>query len=260
MSSIKKIKNITNLKRKIVCLTAYSKPLAKILDKHCDIILMGDSVATAFYGMKNTREIKLDTMINHAISVRRSIKKSLLVFDMPFNTYRNIKEAKKNVKKVIFKTNCDAIKLESNGKNFKIFKTLVNSGIKVMGHIGYTPQYKKYFSPQGLKHDEEIKLIKEAKNIEDAGAFAIVLECVNADVAKKITKNLHIPTIGIGSSKYCDGQILVLDDLIGLSGFYPKFVKKYISLEKILNKVIKKFRNDVIRNNFPKNSNAYKIK
>ena len=257
MSSLKKIKNITNLKRKIVCLTAYSKPLAKILDKHCDIILMGDSVATAFYGMKNTREIKLDTMINHAISVRKSIKKSLLVFDMPFNTYRNIKEAKKNVKKVLLKTNCDAIKLESNGNNFKILKTLSNSGIKVMGHIGYTPQYKKYFSPQGLKHDEEIKLIKEAKNIEDAGAFAIVLECVNADVAKKITKNLHIPTIGIGSSKYCDGQILVLDDLIGLSGFYPKFVKKYISLEKILNKAIKKFRNDVIKNNFPKVSNTY---
>ena len=126
-----------------------------------------------------------------------------------------------------------------------------------MGHIGYTPQYQKYFSPQGFKHKEEMKLIKEAKNIEDAGAFAIVLESVNVDLAKKITKNLQIPTIGIGSSKYCDGQILVLDDLIGLSGFYPKFVKKYISLEKILNKVIKKFRNDVIKNNFPKISNTY---
>ncbi len=257
MSSIKKIKNIRNLKRKIVCLTAYSKPLAKILDKHCDIVLMGDSVATAFYGMNNTRQIKLDTMINHGISVRKSIKKSLLVFDMPYNTYRNIKEAKKNVKKVLRKTNCDAVKLESNGKNFKIIKILVKSGVKVMGHIGYTPQYKKYFSPQGLKNKEEVKLINEAKNIEEAGAFAIVLECINASLAKKITKNLEIPTIGIGSSKYCDGQILVLDDLIGLSGFYPKFVKKYISLEKILNKVIKKFRNDVIRNSFPKISNTY---
>ena len=221
---------------------------------------MGDSVATAFYGMKNTREIKLDTMINHAISVRKSIKKSLLVFDMPYNTYRNIKEAKRNVKKVLLKTNCDAVKLESNGKNFEILKTLTNSGIKVMGHIGYTPQFKKNFSPQGLIHREETKLMNEAKNIEEAGAFAIVLECVNASLAKKITKNVQIPTIGIGSSKYCNGQILVLDDLIGLSGFYPKFVKKYISLDKILNKVIKKFRNDVIRNNFPKNSNAYQIK
>ena len=257
MSSIKKIKNITSLKRKIVCLTGYSKPLAKILDKYCDIILMGDSVATAFYGMKNTREIKLDTMINHAISVRKSIKKSLLVFDMPYNTYRNIKEAKRNVKKVLLKTNCDAVKLESNGKNFEILKTLTNSGIKVMGHIGYTPQFKKNFSPQGLIHREETKLMNEAKNIEEAGAFAIVLECVNASLAKKITKNVQIPTIGIGSSKYCNGQILVLDDLIGLSGFYPKFVKKYISLEKILNKAIKKFRNDVIKNNFPKTSNTY---
>ena len=166
---------------------------------------------------------------------------------MPFNTYKNLNQAKKNIKEVCKKTHCDAVKLESNGKNFKILKTLTDSGIKVMGHIGYTPQYKKKFSPQGLKHREEIKLINEAKNIEDAGAFAIVLECVNAGLAKKITKNLQIPTIGIGSSKYCNGQILVLDDLIGLSGFYPKFVKKYISLEKILNKVFKKFRNDVIK-------------
>ena len=158
MSSLKKIKNITNLKRKIVCLTAYSKPLAKILDKYCDIILMGDSVATAFYGMKNTREIKLDTMINHAISVRKSIKKSLLVFDMPFNTYRNIKEAKKNVRKVLKKTNCDAVKLESNGKNFNIIESLVKSGISVMGHIGYTPQHKKKFKPHGFKIREEKKL------------------------------------------------------------------------------------------------------
>ena len=219
---------------------------------------MGDSVATAFYGMNNTRQIKLDTMIDHGISVRKSIKKSLLVFDMPYNTYRNIKEAKKNVKKVLRKTNCDAVKLESNGKNFKILKTLVKSGVKVMGHIGYTPQYKKYFSPQGLKNKEEIKLINEAKNIEEAGAFAIVLECINASLAKKITKNLEIPTIGIGSSKYCDGQILVLDDLIGLSGFYPKFVKRYLNLNKTISNAIKKYKTEVIKKKFPKVSNSYR--
>ena len=120
MNSSKKIKKINQLKRKIVCLTAYSKPLAKILDKYCDIILVGDSLATAFYGMKSTKEINLDTMINHGISVSKSVKKSILVFDMPFNTYRNLKEAKLNIQKVLKKTKCDAVKLESNGKNFDL--------------------------------------------------------------------------------------------------------------------------------------------
>ena len=257
LTKISRLSTQKKNKSKIVCLTAYSKNIAEEIDKYADLILVGDSLGSVLYNYDTTRKVTLKMMIEHSKSVRKGVKKSLMIVDMPFNTYRNIKEAKKNVKKVLLKTNCDAIKLESNGKNFKLLKTLTNSGIKVMGHIGYTPQYKKNFSPQGLKHREEIKLMNEAKNIEDAGAFAIVLECINAGLAKKITKNLQIPTIGIGSSKYCNGQILVLDDLIGLSGFYPKFVKKYISLEKILNKAIKKFRNDVIKNNFPKVSNTY---
>tara|TARA_B100000123_G_C25641142_1_gene388870 strand:+ start:82 stop:858 length:777 start_codon:yes stop_codon:yes gene_type:complete len=258
MNSKKKIEKITKLNRKIVCLTAYSKPIAKILDKYCDIILVGDSVATAFYGMKSTKEINLDTMINHGISVNKSIKKSVLVFDMPFNTYRNLKETKFNVKKVLKKTKCDAIKLESNGRNFNILKSLAKSGINVMGHIGYTPQYKKSFSPQGFKFNDEKKLIDEAIRIEKAGAFAIVLECINFKLAKKITKILKIPTIGIGSSSFCNGQILVLDDLIGLSGFYPKFVKRYLNSNKIISNAIKKYKADVIKQKFPKISNSYK--
>tara|TARA_B100002051_G_C16720151_1_gene631892 strand:+ start:1302 stop:2081 length:780 start_codon:yes stop_codon:yes gene_type:complete len=243
--------------KKLVCLTAYSKPIAKVLDRHCDIILVGDSVATAFYGMKDTRSISLGTMIEHAKSVRRSVNKSILVFDMPHHTYRSSESAKKNVRKVIKKTHCDAIKLESNGKNFNIIKNLVKSGIPVMGHIGYTPQYKKKFVPQGLKKSEEIKLLYEAREIERAGAFSVVLECVAARAAKKITNLISIPTIGIGSSKVCDGQILVTDDLIGLSGFYPKFVKKYLNLENILESTIKRFKNDVLKGRFPKKSNNY---
>ena len=252
-----KLKKLKKLNRKLVCLTAYSKSIGKILDKYCDIILVGDSVATALYGMKNTKEIKLDTMVNHCVSVRKSVRKSLLVFDMPFNTYRNFTEAKRNIKKVLKETKCDAIKLESNGRNFNILKQLVKSGINVMGHIGYTPQYKTTFSPQGLKLSEENKLLSEALKIEKAGAFAIVLECINAKLAKKITNTITIPTIGIGSSNYCDGQILVVDDLIGLSGFYPKFVKKYVNLEKLIDKAIKNFRTDVIKKKFPKISNTY---
>tara|TARA_Y100001970_G_scaffold289738_1_gene421046 strand:- start:327 stop:1100 length:774 start_codon:yes stop_codon:yes gene_type:complete len=250
---IKKLKS----KRKLVCLTAYSKPLAKILDKHCDIILVGDSIATAFYGMKNTWSLSLETIINHAKAVRAGIKKSTFVVDMPFNTYKNIFVAKKNVKKVFKLTKCDAIKIESNGRNFKIISKLVKLGYPVMGHIGFTPQYKNKFKPEGINKIQENKLINEAKKIENSGAFSIVLECINARTAKKITNEIKIPTIGIGSSKDCDGQILVTDDLIGLSGFYPRFVKKYINLNNIMNKVFKKFRYEVINNKFPKKINTY---
>ena len=162
----KKILRIKNLKskKKLVCLTAYSKPITKILDKHCDIILVGDSVATAFYGMKNTRSISLQTIINHSIAVSKGINKSTFVVDLPIGTYKNFKKEKKNIKKVLKQTHCDAIKLESNGRNVNIIKKLVKSGIPVMGHIGFTPQYKKKFRPQGLKMKDEIKLINDQKN------------------------------------------------------------------------------------------------
>ena len=253
ISKIKKLKS----KRKLVCLTAYSKPFAKILDKFCDIILVGDSVATAFYGMRTTKEISLETMITHSISVKKSVSNSVMVVDMPFNTYRNNQEAKKNVRKVFKKTNCDAVKLESNGKNFNIIKNLVKSRFPIMGHIGYTPQYKNRFQPQGVKKRDQDNLIREAIKIEQAGAFAIVLECVKAKTAKKISNLISIPTIGIGSSNSCDGQILVVDDLIGLSGFYPKFVKKYVNLQKILNKAFSRYKSDVIKKKFPNKFNTY---
>ncbi len=253
ISKIKKSKS----KNKIVCLTAYSKPISKILDKYCEIILVGDSVATAFYGMKNTKEINLEIMINHAKSVKKSIKKSLMVFDMPYKTYRNIKEARKNVKKVMSLVKCDAVKIESNGNNHKIIKNLVQSGIQVMGHIGYTPQFKKNFKVEGKKINEEKKLIKDAMMIEKAGAFSIVLECIAKKTAFEITKSIKIPTIGIGSSNMCDGQILVTDDIIGLSGFYPKFIKKYANLENIIDKAARKFKKDVKNKNFPKDLNSY---
>ena len=147
-------------KRKLVCLTAYSKPISKILDKYCDIILVGDSVATAMYGMKNTKEINLETMLNHAQSVKKSVKKSLLVFDMPNGTYRNAKEAKQNVKKVLKNVKFDAVKIESNGKNYKIVETLVKSGIPVMGHLGLTPQSIYKFGTYTVRAQEKIEAEK----------------------------------------------------------------------------------------------------
>tara|TARA_Y100001970_G_scaffold101229_1_gene127151 strand:- start:13229 stop:14002 length:774 start_codon:yes stop_codon:yes gene_type:complete len=256
LSKIKKIKNFKS-KRKLVCLTAYSKSFSRILDKYCDIILVGDSVATAFYGMKSTKEINMDIMINHGVSVKKSVKKSTLVFDMPNNTYRNIKEAKKNAKYILKKVGCDAVKIESNGKNSNIIRDLVKSGIPVMGHIGYTPQFKKNFKVQGKNKFEGKKLITEAKRIEKAGAFSVVLECITGSVSKKITSLINIPTIGIGSSNECDGQILVTDDILGLSGFYPKFVKKYVNLEFFIDKAVRKFKKEVTKKRFPKKSNAY---
>ena len=224
----KKIQNIINKKNKtkIVSLTAYSKNIAKILDKHCDIVLVGDSLANVLYGLNNTHKINLENMIQHTVSVRKGIKNSLLVVDMPKGSYGNLKSAKKNAKLLMRKTNCDAVKIESNNKNFKIIRSLVKYNIPVMGHIGFTPQYKKKFKIEGDSKKKANKLLKEAKNIEKAGAFSIVLECVYPKASKLITSNLKIPTIGIGSSNNCDGQILVTDDMLGISGFYPKFVKK----------------------------------
>ena len=236
-------------------MTAYSKNIAKILDKYIDIILVGDSMANVLYGHKNTHKISLNNIIQHTQSVKMGIKKSLLVVDMPKDSYKNIKDALKNVKKVISKTKCDAIKLESNKKNYEIIKALVQKKISVMGHIGFTPQFKKKFEVEGQTTKEINQLLKEAKLIEKAGAFSIVLECLSPQAARLITQKLNIPTIGIGSSSHCDGQILVTDDMLGLSGFYPKFVKKYVNLNRIIEKAVKKYTRDVKKNKFPKFKN-----
>ena len=254
---LKKIKNILlkKNKNKIVCLTAYSKSISKLLDKYCDIILVGDSMANVLYGMKNTHNISLKNIIQHSISVKKGINKSLLVVDMPKGSYNEPAQAKKNAKLILKMTNCDAVKIESNKKNFKIIKEIVKAKIPVMGHIGYTPQFKKKFKVEGKSNNEIKKLINESVEIEKAGAFSIVLECVNPKAAKLITSSLKIPTIGIGSSSYCDGQILVTDDMLGLSGFYPKFVKKYTNLNSIIEKAVKKYSKEVKTKVFPKNKN-----
>ena len=253
----KKIQNIINKKNKskIVSLTAYSKNIAKILDKYCDIVLVGDSMANVLYGLNNTHKVNLENMIQHTASVRKGIKKSLLVVDMPKGSYGNLKLAKKNAKLLMKKTDCDAVKIESNKKNFKIIKFLVKHKIPVMGHIGFTPQFKKKFKIEGNSKKKAEKLLNEAKNIEKAGAFSIVLECIYPEASKLITNSLKIPTIGIGSSNNCDGQILVTDDMLGISGFYPKFVKKYLSLDRIIEKAIKKYTRDVKLKKFPSKKN-----
>ena len=256
----KKIRQIQKKKNKtsIVSLTAYSKNISQILDKYCDIVLVGDSMANVLYGSSNTHSISLTNIIQHTLSVQKGIKNSLLVVDMPKGTYKNKKIAKKNAKHIMKVTKCDAVKIESNSKNFEIIRELVKSNIPVMGHIGFTPQFKKKFKVAGVTDNQNKKLIKEALEIEKAGAFSIVLECITSNCAKEITKKLFIPTIGIGSSKFCDGQILVTDDMLGISGFYPKFIKKYARLDRIIEKAVEKYTSDVISKKFPKTKNIFK--
>ncbi len=243
-------------KSKIVSLTAYSKSIAKILDKYVDIVLVGDSMANVLYGHKNTHKISLDNIIQHTLSVKMGIKKSLLVVDMPKGTYSSIKKALKNAELLFKKTKCDAVKLENDKKNYQIIEALVKKNIPVMGHIGYTPQFKKNFKIEGRTISEIKKLLKEAKLIEKAGAFSIILECLTPNSAKIITNELNIPTIGIGSSYNCDGQILVTDDMLGISGFHPRFVKKYAKLDRIIEKAVKKYTREVIIKKFPATKNS----
>jgi len=256
----KKIKNILKKKKKskIICLTAYSKNVASILDKYCDLILVGDSLGSVLYNYKSTKEVTLDIMINHSKSVKQGIKKSLMVVDMPYNTYRNPKEALKNSKLVMQKTKCDAVKLEGGRKIIPIVKTLIKNKIPVMGHLGILPQTEKKFTFKGRQKNEIANLLKDAKYLEEAGIFSVVLECVETNLAKKITQQLKIPTIGIGSSANCDGQVLVTDDLVGFSESKFRFVKKYANTKKVIDSAVKKYKSEVLKKQFPKAKHSFK--
>ena len=255
--TIKKIQKKKN-KTPIICLTAYSKAIAQIADKYCDIILVGDSLGMVLYGMKTTRNIKIETMILHAKTVKNYSKRSLVVFDMPYKTYTNKLVAYKNAKKIMKLTKCDAIKLEGGKKIVNIIKYLTKRKIPVMGHVGLLPQTAINFKVKGKNLVQKKRILEDAKAVSNSGAFAIIIECVIENLAKLITKNISVPTIGIGASKYCDGQILVIDDMLGLSDYYPKFVKQYSNLKKVIEKSVKNYTKDVRLRKFPFNKNVYK--
>ena len=257
MYKIKKILYKKN-RSKIICLTAYSKNIASILDKYCDLVLVGDSLGSVLYNFKSTKEVSLDMMINHSKSVRQGVKKSLMVVDMPFNTYRTSKEALKNAKLVMKKTKCDAVKLEGGKKIIPMIKNLIKNKIPVMGHLGILPQTEKKFTFKGKKLIERNKILNDAKLLESAGIFSVVLECVETSLAKKISSQLKIPTVGIGSSVNCDGQVLVIDDLIGLSENKFRFVKKYANTNQIIEKAVKRYRSEVLKKRFPRTKHSFK--
>ena len=250
MSKIKKIISKKN-KTKIVSLTAYSKNVASILDNYCDIILVGDSLGSVLYNYKSTREVTLNTMIEHSKSVRMGIKKSLMIVDMPHNTYRNPKEALKNAKLIMKKTKCDGIKLEGGKKIINTVKNLIKSNIPVMGHLGVLPQSDKIFKVKGKKKSEKENIMRDAKLLEETGVFCMVLECMETSLAKQVTRSVRIPTIGIGASNNCDGQILVFDDMIGLNPIKFRFVKKYTNIKKEISKSVSKYASEVKTRKFP---------
>ena len=245
-------------KSKIVCLTAYSKNIAEEIDSYTDLILVGDSLGSVLYNFDTTRKVNLTMMIEHSKSVRKGVKKSLMIVDMPFNTYKNKSQALKNCKKVMKETKCDGIKLEGGKKILDIVKHLVKFKIPVMGHIGIMPQsVRGKFKYKGKTNTEKNKLLKDSKLLEEAGVFAIVLECIERKLSKEITDSINIPTIGIGSSNFCDGQIMVTDDLLGLTDTKIKFVKKYADLKSNIRNAVKKFNLDVKKGSYPSIKYSY---
>ena len=256
-SHIKKIQNKKN-KSKIICLTAYSKNIASEVDKYADIVLVGDSLGSVLYNYSTTRKVTLDNMINHSKSVRFGVKKSLMVVDMPSNTYNTSSLALKNARRIIKETKCDAVKLEGGKKIINQIKFLIKNKIPVMGHLGILPQTTKgKFQSKGKTTNEKAQLINDAILLEKNGVFAIVLECVKTFTARKISHELRIPTIGIGSSVHCDGQVLVTDDLIGLNDTKIKFVKKFINIKKYLNLGLRKFASEVKSKKYPLRKHSY---
>ncbi|RLF76569.1 3-methyl-2-oxobutanoate hydroxymethyltransferase [Thermococci archaeon] len=250
-------KKIVEMKgrEKITMVTAYDYPSALIADKAgMDIIFIGDSLGMVVYGEENTLNVSMDQMVYHTRAVAKGVKRALVLADMPFMSYEvSIEEGMKNAARLI-QAGADAVKIEGGYDHYKLVKKLVRSGIPVMGHTGLTPQ--RYLRLGGYRlmgeREEEIEeILMDAKALEKAGAFAMVLEFMLSDVAKLVTEEVKIPTIGIGSGPHCDGQVLVWHDLLGIYENVPPFVKKYADLRSMIGLALEEYKNDVKDGRFP---------
>jgi 3-methyl-2-oxobutanoate hydroxymethyltransferase len=261
IETIKKITKFCNTKRPLVCLTAYTRYMGEILDGNCDLILVGDSLSMVIYGNNFTKNVTLQTMINHGKAVGLAVKKSVLVVDMPKGSYETSPIiALKNAKKIMRETNCDAVKVEGGLKIKKIIKTLVKNKIPVMGHIGLMPQQANKLSDykvKGRSEKEEKSIINDLTAVQESGAFSVVIESVPKALADKLNKISTIKTIGIGASKQCDGQVLVTEDLLGYFTKTAKFVKQYDDIRGRILKSVHKFKSDIIKRKFPTDRNTY---
>lgn len=249
--------------RRIVCLTAYDYPTARLVDEAgIDLILVGDTLAEVVLGYDSTLPVTVDEMIHHLRAVRRAVKRALLVADLPYGSFhQGESETLAAAIRFMKEGGAEAVKLEGGRKRAGLIRRLVDEEIPVMGHIGLTPQSVHQlggYSVQGRTVESAHHLIADAQAVEDAGAFAIVLEAIPRQLARAMTRRLRIPTIGIGAGPDCDGQILVLHDLAGLSFRPPaKFVRPYANLREILGESIARYRSDVSEGRYPADSESY---
>jgi len=245
----------------IVSLTAYHAHTAAIADKYCDFLLVGDSLGMVMHGFETTVPVTLDLMIMHGRAVVRGARRALVVIDMPFGSYEESPSvAFRNCAFVMKETDCGAVKLEGGRRMAKTIAYLVERGIPVMAHIGLTPQSVNViggFKPQGQDKSEWALIEEDAAAVARAGAFAVVLEAIPEPLAARITQNIAIPTIGIGASKACDGQILVMEDMLGLSPKVPKFVKTFGSVGEAIELAIKEYSQEVRAGTFPETAHTY---
>jgi 3-methyl-2-oxobutanoate hydroxymethyltransferase len=248
----------------IVALTSYHAHTAAIADRYCDFLLVGDSLGMVMHGFETTVPVPLELMIMHGRAVVRGAKRALVVVDMPFGSYEESPSvAFRNAARVMKETDCGAVKIEGGRRMAETIRYLVERGIPVMSHIGLTPQSVNViggFKAQGRTEKEWAAIVEDARQVADAGAFAVVLEALTEPLAKRITAAIKIPTIGIGASLACDGQILVMEDMLGLSPRVPRFVKKFGKVGEVIEDAIQSYAEDVRSRAFPLPEHTYAMK
>jgi 3-methyl-2-oxobutanoate hydroxymethyltransferase len=248
----------------IVCLTSYHAHTARLVDKYCDVILVGDSLGMVMHGLETTVPVTLDMMILQGHAVMRGSKRALVVVDMPFGSYEASKEqAFMNAARVLKETGCGAVKVEGGKRMAETIAFMVDRGVPVMAHVGLTPQSINTigsFRAQGREESDWGRIEEDALAVASSGAFSLVIEAVAEPLARKITTAVAIPTIGIGASSACDGQILVLEDMLGLSARVPKFVKRYGDLGPSIEKAVADYAADVRERRFPGTEHTYAMK
>ena len=248
----------------VVCLTAYTTPMAQRLDEHCDLLLVGDSLGMVVYGMESTLAVTVDMMINHGKAVMRGSSNACVIVDLPFGSYQESKEqAFRTASRILAETGCAGVKLEGGAELADTIAFLSQRGIPVMAHIGLMPQQVNTmggFKSQGRGDDAAAKVLADAKAVAQAGAFSVVFEGTVEAVARRITTEIDIPTIGIGASVACDGQVLVTEDILGMfSDFTPKFVKRYANLGDQISKAVESYATEVRTRQFPTDDHCFGV-
>jgi 3-methyl-2-oxobutanoate hydroxymethyltransferase len=245
--------------RKITMLTAYDYPIAELVDSAgIDSILVGDSLSMVVQGHENTLHVTLDEIIYHAEIVGRAVRRALVIVDMPFPTYHlGVHKAIENAGRILKETRCQAVKLEGGADQAEVITGLVAAGIPVMAHVGLRPQSIHTLGSYKVQRDEQ-RLLEDAQAAQDAGAFGVVVECIPATLAARLTRQLQIPTIGIGAGPDCDGQVLVVNDMLGLtSGYVPRFARQFAALRETIADAVARYRDDVTAGRFPGSENTF---